>query len=92
MATITENSGSWGWTKITMAETAASQRGPDQPCRSCRVFQLTGTGYMSYTTATSAGIPLPTTASTALNMPVRNLNQLHFLAGNSEVTMIIWRA
>ena len=92
MADLTENSGSWGWTKVTIGAGPASTQGPSQKCKSCRVFHYSGTAtFMSYTTATANDIPLPTTSATALQIPIRNLNQLYFIGTANDVVMIIWR-
>jgi hypothetical protein len=92
MPSLTENSYSWGWKKVTIAAGPASTAGPDCPCRSCRVFHYSGTAtFMSYTTATANDIPLPTSSATSLNVPVRNLNTLHFIGTANDVVMIIWR-
>jgi len=89
MPNLVDSSSSWAYTKI--AGTNASVQGSDIPCKSCRVWAV-GTVYMSYTTATTSDIALPTTPATAIPMPVDNLKQLYFIGADAnQVAWIMYR-
>jgi hypothetical protein len=91
MASITENSGMGGYVTVTVAETPVDVSPSNRPCRSCLVQQRAGTQvYMNINAAaTTSTWILSKTAP--ISVPVKNLNQLHFIGTAADTVQILWR-
>jgi hypothetical protein len=76
---------------VTMPDPAADISPDSQPCKSCLVQQKEGTGMNMtiFETCTANKWELSTT--TAIPVPVTNLDQLHFYGTAGDTIQIMWR-
>ena len=94
MASGTENSSTWGFTKVTIAAGPTATSPTAKKIRSCKVFHYSGTAtFVAPATdvADANDIPVPTSVAAALALPVNDLGVLSFYGTAGDVVGIIWR-
>jgi hypothetical protein len=89
---VNASSGSWGLVKVTIDNPAAAISPASRPCKSAKIYHLSGTAtFVAPTAAAATDLPLPTTLAEAFTIAIENLNQLSFFGTAGDVVMIIWR-
>lgn len=96
---LVDNSGEWGFFKVTIpaGPTAISPslatHGIPNKVKSCRVWHFSGTAtFMNRSAAAATDIPLPTSVSSALQMPIDDLTKLSFIGTANDVVGLLWRS
>jgi len=86
------NSPDWGIVKVTIGNPAAAISPAAKAVKSCKVYHFSGTAtFMAPTAAAATDVALPTTAATALSMPIDDLAKLSFFGTAGDVVAILWR-
>jgi hypothetical protein len=88
-----KNSSTGGVIIITIPNPAADiTHTATQPCRSCLVQQQSGTQvYLNINTAAAAATGWKLSATSALPIPIDDVQKLHFFGTAGDIIQILWR-